>query len=169
MEITGPLAVKIWASSSAVDTDFTAKLMDVYPSSGDYPDGYALNLADSIIRTRYSNSREKAEFMSPGKIYKFTIEPQPTANLFKAGHCIRLDISSSNFPQFDVNANTGGPLRTDGRVMGAPNTIYHDAHHPLSYSAACYPCATTVILNSKRNSKTKVIPPCGKWGLSPER
>ncbi|MBW2305560.1 MAG: CocE/NonD family hydrolase [Deltaproteobacteria bacterium] len=130
MEVTGPLVVKLWASSSAVDTDFTAKLIDVYPPGEDYPDGYALNLTDGIVRARYRNIREKAEFMTPGKIYEFTIEPQPTSNLFKAGHRIRLDISSSNFPHFDVNPNTGGPLGTDRKMIAAHNTIYHDADHP---------------------------------------
>lgn len=130
VEIVGPLVVKLWASSSAVDTDFTAKLIDLYPPSKDYPDGFALNLADSIVRARYRNSREKAELMTPGEIYEFTIEPQPVANLFQAGHRIRLDISSSNFPHFDVNPNTGGPLGTERRMIVAQNTIFHDADHP---------------------------------------
>ncbi|MBI4640832.1 MAG: CocE/NonD family hydrolase [Candidatus Tectomicrobia bacterium] len=130
VEVTGALTVKLWASSSAVDTDFTAKLIDVYPPNPDYPSGYAMNLADSIIRARYRNSREKGELMTSGEIYEFTIEPQPTSNLFKAGHRIRLDISSSNFPHFDVNSNTGEPLGKSRRMEIAQNTIYHDAAHP---------------------------------------
>ena len=122
--------VKIWVSSSAVDTDFTARLIDVYPPSEDYPDGYALNLADGIVRARYRNCREKPEFMTPGEVYALTIELQPTSNLFKTGHRIRLDISSSNFPQFDINPNTGGPLGKDRRIITANNTVYHDADHP---------------------------------------
>jgi hypothetical protein len=130
VEITGPITVKLWASSSAVDTDFTAKLIDVYPPNEDYPDGFALNLADGIIRARYRRSREKAELLTPGEIYAFTIEPQATSNLFKAGHRIRLDISSSNFPHFDVNPNTGEPLGQSRCMVVAHNTIYHDADHP---------------------------------------
>ena len=129
-EVTGPLVVKLWASSSAKDTDFTAKLIDVYPPNEEYPDGFALNLTDGIVRARYRNSREKAAFMSPGTIYEFTIAAQPTSNLFKAGHRIRLDISSSNFPFYDVNPNTGGPLGKEQNMTKAHNTIHHDAAHP---------------------------------------
>lgn len=130
VEVTGPITVKLWAASSAVDTDFTAKLIDVYPPNEDYPDGFALNLADGIIRARYRSSWEHAELLTPGEIYAFTIEPQPTSNLFKAGHRIRLDISSSNFPHFDVNPNTGEPLGQSRRLVVAHNSIYHDAAHP---------------------------------------
>ena len=130
MEITGPITVKLWVSSSAVDTDFTAKLLDVYPPNEDYPDGFALNLTDSIMRARYRNSWERAELMTPGEIYVLTIEPQATSNLFKAGHRVRLDISSSNFPHFDVNPNTGEPLGRSRRMVVAHNTVYHDAAHP---------------------------------------
>jgi putative CocE/NonD family hydrolase len=131
IEVTGPLEVNLWASSSAVDTDFTAKLIDQYPPNEDYPDGYALNLADSIIRARYRNGFEKQELMKPGEIYKLTIDfCSPTSNLFKEGHRIRLDISSSNFPQFDVNPNTGEPLGKSRTYMIAHNKIYHDVEHP---------------------------------------
>jgi putative CocE/NonD family hydrolase len=128
--LIGPLTVKLWASSSAPDTDFTAKLIDVYPPNPDYPDGYALNLSDSIIRARYRYSREHAELMTPGEIYEFTIVPYPIGNVFKTGHRIRLDISSSNFPRFDLNPNTGEPLGTSNRIQTADQTIYHDAAHP---------------------------------------
>jgi hypothetical protein len=130
IEITGPITVKLWASSSAVDTDFTAKLIDVYPPHADYPNGFALNLADGIVRARYRRSRVQAKFMIPGNIYEFTLELQATSNLFKAGHRIRLDISSSNFPHFDVNPNTGEPLGQSRRQVVAHNTIYHDTLHP---------------------------------------
>lgn len=130
MEVTGPLEVRLWASSSAVDTDFTAKLIDVYPPNPDYPEGYALNIADSIIRARYRNSREHGELLTPGEIYEFRIIPYPTSNVFKRGHRIRLDISSSNFPRFDVNPNTGEPLGANRRWQVADNTIYHEAAHP---------------------------------------
>jgi putative CocE/NonD family hydrolase len=130
VQVIGPLTVKLWASSSAVDTDFTAKLIDVYPPNPDYPDGYALNLSDSIIRARYRNSRERAELMTPGEVYAFTIVPYPVGNIFKAGHRIRLDISSSNYPRFDINPNTGEPLGLSNRTEIADQTIYHDAAHP---------------------------------------
>jgi putative CocE/NonD family hydrolase len=129
-EVTGPITVKLWASSSALDTDFTAKLIDVYPPSVEYPDGYALNLTDSIIRARYRNSWTTPELLAPGEVYPFTITFYPTSNLFMRGHQIRLDISSSNFPRFDVNPNTGGPLGQPGGIVVADNTIYHDAAHP---------------------------------------
>lgn len=128
-EITGPLRVKLWASSSAVDTDFTAKLIDLYPPGPDYPEGCALNLSDSIIRARYRNSRDKAELMRPGQVCELTIILYPTSNLFKEGHRIRVDISSSNFPRFDVNSNTGEPLGQERRKVVAENTVYHDREH----------------------------------------
>ncbi len=128
--LCGPLRVRLWASSSALDTDFTAKLIDVYPPNADYPDGYALNLADSIIRARYRNSRERAELMTPGEVYAFEIVPYPVGNLFKVGHRIRLDISSSNYPRFDLNPNTSEPLGLSNRIAVADQTIYHDAAHP---------------------------------------
>ncbi|TMA57964.1 MAG: CocE/NonD family hydrolase, partial [Deltaproteobacteria bacterium] len=130
LEVTGPLTVTLWASSSARDTDFTAKLIDVYPPSADYPEGYALNLSDSIIRARYRNSWTTPALLTPGEIYPFTLTLYPTSNLFVRGHQIRLDISSSNFPRFDVNPNTGGPLGEPGGMVVAENSIYHDATHP---------------------------------------
>lgn len=130
VEVTGPLVVRLWAASSAVDTDFTAKLIDVHPPNDDYPDGFAMNLADSIIRARYRNGFERQEFLTPGEIYEFVIEPQPTSNRFLAGHRIRLDISSSNFPHFEVNRNTGELLGRERRSIIAHQTIYHDAVHP---------------------------------------
>ncbi|MBI3666373.1 MAG: CocE/NonD family hydrolase [Acidobacteria bacterium] len=130
VEVTGPIDVKLWASSSAVDTDFTAKLIDVHQPTPDFPGGIAMNLEDGIIRARFRNSREKQELMKPGEIYEFTIQLYPTSNLFKAGHLIRLDISSSNFPRFDVNPNTGEPLNDHRRMFTATNSIYHDSARP---------------------------------------
>jgi uncharacterized protein len=130
LEATGPVEARLWVSSSAVDTDFTAKLIDLYPPNEDYPEGYAMNLSDGIIRARYRNSREKAEPMRPGEICEIIIVLYPTSNLFREGHRIRLDISSSNFPRFDVNPNTGEPLGRETRKIVAANTIYHDRNHP---------------------------------------
>ena len=129
-EVTGPMTVKLWASSSAVDTDFTAKLLDVCPPNEDYPDGYAMNLTDSIIRARYRYGFEEIEMMTPGEIYEFTIELPPTSNLFKKGHRIRLDVSSSNYPTYDRNPNNGEPYMSGDKGVVAENFIYHDVKHP---------------------------------------
>jgi len=130
IEVTGRLVVKLWASSDALDTDFTAKLVDVYPPSADFPNGVDLNIADSIVRARYRNGLGKPELLKPGQPCEFTIEMYPTSLLFQKGHRIRLDISSSNFPRFDVNPNTGEPLNDNRRTQIANNTIYLDAEHP---------------------------------------
>jgi len=123
-EVTGPLSVELYAGSSAVDTDFTAKLVDVWSN------GFAQNLTDGIIRGRYRNSQEKAEFMNPGETYRFTIDLWATSNVFLAGHKLRLEISSSNFPRFDRNLNRGeDPAWATGWTK-ATNTIYHDRAHP---------------------------------------
>ncbi len=126
LEVTGPIEVKLWIKSSAVDTDFTAKLIDVYPPSRWYPRGYALNLTDSIMRVRYRKGPEREEFLPPGEIDQVTITLYPTSNLFARGHRLRLDISSSNFPRFDVNPNTGEPIGRDRRRTAADNTVFHD-------------------------------------------
>jgi len=130
VEVTGRLVVNLWAASSAPDTDFTAKLVDVYPPNKDYPAGVDLNVEDGIVRARYRNSIERAEMMHRGEVYPFSIEMYPTSLVFQKGHRIRLDISSSNFPRFDVNPNTGEPLNNNRRWAIALNTIYHDAQHP---------------------------------------
>ncbi|MBT7095888.1 CocE/NonD family hydrolase, partial [Candidatus Poribacteria bacterium] len=129
-EVTGPISVTLYASSSCVDTDFTAKLIDLHPPSGDYPAGLAINVTDSILRARYRNGWDKPELMEPGEAYELRFELYPTANVFRAGHRIRLDVSSSNWPRFDVNPNTGGPLGLDRRFRIAEQAIYHDAERP---------------------------------------
>ena len=123
-EVTGPITLEIYASSSAVDTDFTGKLVDVWPN------GYAQNLTDGILRARYRVSPEKAEFMNPGEIYKFTIDLVATSNVFLKGHKLRLEISSSNFPHYDRNLNTGEHQGDSTRMVKALNSIYHDGEHP---------------------------------------
>jgi uncharacterized protein len=130
LQIIGPLTVRLWASSDGPDTDFTAKLVDVWPPNADFPDGVALNIGDGIVRARYRNSLTAPQMLEPGRPYELEITLYPTALVFGAGHRIRLDISSSNFPRFDVNPNTGEPLNanTDWRV--ATNTVFHDADHP---------------------------------------
>ncbi len=130
VEVTGEIEVKLWASSSALDTDFTAKLIDVYPPSADWPGGVDLNIEDGIVRARFRDSLAKEKLMEPGQVYPFTIKLYPTSNVFKKGHRIRVDIASSNFPRFDINPNTGEPLAQHRRQIVATNTIYHDASHP---------------------------------------
>lgn len=130
VEVTGEIEVKLWASSSAVDTDFTAKLIDVYPPSADFPAGFDLNIADGIVRARFRESLKREKLMKPGTVYPFTIKLYPTANVFKKGHRIRVDVSSSNFPRFDVNPNSGEPLAENRRVVVATNTIVHNREHP---------------------------------------
>lgn len=130
VEVTGELEVKLWVSSDCVDTDFTAKLVDVYPASKDWPGGFDLNIADGICRARFRDSLKEEKLMEPGKVYPLTIRLYPTSNVFKKGHRIRVDLSSSNFPRFDVNPNTGEPLQQHRRMRTAINTIHHDAEHP---------------------------------------
>jgi putative CocE/NonD family hydrolase len=130
VEVTGRLIVKLWGSSDGSDTDFTAKLIDVYPPNRDYPAGVDLNVGDSIVRARYRDSLKTAKMLVPRQPHEFTIEMYPTSLVFRRGHRIRLDISSSNFPRFDVNPNTGEPLGQQRRWRLAENTIYHDAQHP---------------------------------------
>ena len=130
MEVIGPIRVKLYASSSRTDTDFTAKLIDVYPPSETWPGGFDLNITDAIVRGRYRATRDHAVMLKAGHVYPFTIEPFPTANVFKKGHRIRVDISSSNFPRFDVNPNTGEPLGRNRRMVPADNTIHHSATYP---------------------------------------
>ena len=124
VEATGYITLELYASSSAVDTDFTAMIVDVDPS------GYARFLTDGIVRARYRNSTERAEPIEPGKIYKFAIDLWATSNVFKAGHRIRVYVSSSNFPRFNRNMNTGESTIRSTTMMKAKQTIYHDAEHP---------------------------------------
>jgi putative CocE/NonD family hydrolase len=123
--VAGPVVVKLHVSSTAPDTDFTAKLIDVYPPSADFPSGFDMNLTDGILRARYRNSPSRPEFMQAGRVYPLTVETYGTANVFKKGHRIRVDISSSNFPCFDVNPNTGEPLGQNRRRVKADNTLHH--------------------------------------------
>lgn len=128
--LSGELVAKLWVSSSAPDTDFSVKLIDVYPSSPSHPEGFAMNLQDAIVRMRYRNGRRTADLIEPGQVYEVTLPIHSTANVFRKGHRIRVDVSSSNFPRIDVNLNNGGPLGVPGPVRVAENTIYHDAQRP---------------------------------------
>ena len=130
MAVVGPVIVRLWISSDAPDTDFTAKLIDMYPPNGDYPEGFAMNLTDGIFRCRFHQSWSEPEFLEAGCIYEITIEPFATANLFKRGHRIRLDISSSNFPHFDVNPNSGESPALARAPRIAVNTVHLGSAHP---------------------------------------
>ena len=127
LEVTGPVQAVLYASSSALDTNFTAKLIDVQP------DGQMLNIREGIIRARYrSDAHGGPELLEPGHVNRFDVDLLATSYLFRPGHRLRVDVSSSNFPQFDRNANTGQPPGTDRRedVQTARQTIYHDALRP---------------------------------------
>src|ERR1019366_2024295 len=126
IEVTGAIKVVLFVSSTAVDTDFTAKLVDVFP------DGKARNLTDGLLRMRYRDALEIPKLMTPGEVYKVTIDTGVTSNVFLAGHRIRVEISSSNFPRFDRNPNTGGPVADAKEALKAKQTVYHE-HQRYSY------------------------------------
>ena len=123
-EVTGPISLDLYVSSSAVDTDFTGKLVDVWPN------GFAQNLTEGILRLRYRNSQEKPELANPGEIYHISVDLWATSNVFLPGHKLRLEVSSSNFPRFDRNFNTGEEQARGTRMVKATNVIYHDKSRP---------------------------------------
>lgn len=129
-EVIGPVAAILFVSSSAVDTDFTVKLVDVHPPNEDYPLGYAMNLTHGILRLRFRNGFEKPELLRPNEVYGITIEAFPTANRFLAGHRIRLEIASSNFPHFDINPNTGAAAGEASTPMVAQNAVHVGPDRP---------------------------------------
>jgi putative CocE/NonD family hydrolase len=142
VEVTGPIVARLYVASDCPDTDFTLKLVDVYPPSPDYPDGFAMNLTDGIVRARYRNSWERPEPLEPGAPAEVTVSAFPTSNLFKAGHRIRVDIASSNFPHFDVNPNTGGPEGGGDAGRIAHNTLFMDAARPSRVILPIVPART---------------------------
>jgi putative CocE/NonD family hydrolase len=146
MEVTGTVEAKLWVSSSAPDTDFTAKLIDEIPPNSDYPLGFDLNIGDSILRMRY---REGIDHQAPplktGEVVPITITLYPTAIVFKKGHRIRVDVSSSNYPRFDVNPNTGDPLGDYRRMVPADNTVFHDAAHPSQVVLPVIPASANAV------------------------
>ena len=124
LEVTGPITVRLWAASSAPDTDFIARLVDVWPG------GFAQELCYGIVRARYRESFDRPSLIAPGRVYEYTLRLNPTSNLFKAGHRIRLDISSSDFPNFDRNHNTGGDDYAEAALATARQTVFHDRARP---------------------------------------
>jgi putative CocE/NonD family hydrolase len=150
--VVGPIEVVLFASSTAVDTDFTAKLVDVYPPSADFPGGFDMNISDALIRASYRDDRHTRDLIEPGEVYRLVIRPFATANVFKKGHRIRVDISSSNFPRFDINPGTGEPLGKHRRMISTENTVYHErgrlSHILLPVLPARPPRATPTINDS---------------------
>lgn len=130
MEVTGPIEAVLYVSSTVPDTDFTVKLVDVYPPNVDFPDGVALNVTDGIMRARYRYSWTEPRMLQPGEITEVRVQLPPTALYFAPGHRIRVDISSSNWPRFDINPNTGEPSGRHRRIRIADNTIHHSPSHP---------------------------------------
>ena len=130
LEVIGPIDLILYASSSALDTDFTAKLVDVWPN------GRAENLTDGILRARYRESLAEARLLEPGRIEEFRIYVGPTANTFLRGHRIRLEVSSSNFPRFDPNPNTGRPTASEPHeyLRLATNRVFHERGYPSHLS-----------------------------------
>ena len=130
IEIVGPVTVRLWVASDGPDTDLTAKLIDVHPPNADYPAGFAMNLTEGLLRLRYRDSWERPTLMAAGQVYEITIELFPIGNLFVPGHRLRLDISSSNFPHFDVNPNSGEPEGLMEHPRIAENRVFVDLERP---------------------------------------
>lgn len=124
MEVIGPVTAQLWVSSSAPDTDFVVKLIDEYPPCADWPNGFAMNVTDGILRLRFRDSFEKPMLAEPGTIYPIKVSLLPTANRFARGHRLRVDIASSNFPHFDVNPNTGAAAGTPSTPVKAINAVH---------------------------------------------
>lgn len=128
--VIGPIEVHLQVATTGRDTDFTAKLVDVYPPSVDFPSGFDLNISDAILRLSYRDDRPTRALPVPGQVYPIVIRPFPTANTFRKGHRIRIDISSSNFPRFDVNPGTGEPLGSERGGVTVQNSVHHSARLP---------------------------------------
>ena len=124
MEVTGPITAVLYATTDGPDTDWTVKLVDVSPS------GYAMNLCDGILRARYRESRTDPTLLTAGQVYRYEIEVGVTGNVFKRGHAVRLEISSSNFPRFDRNPNTGHAFGKDAELRVARQTVEHSRSRP---------------------------------------
>ncbi len=124
LEVTGPVSLTLYASSGARDTDFAATLVDVYP------DGRAIHVCEGIRRARFRESIEAPTLIEPGRVYEYTIDMWETSNAFKAGHRLRVEVTSSNFPRFDRNPNTGNTPGMDAELQVAGQTVYHGGQYP---------------------------------------
>jgi putative CocE/NonD family hydrolase len=130
LEIAGPIELKLWVASDGPDADIHAKLVDLYPPGDDYPDGFAVNLSEGVLRLRYRDSWEAPTLLEPGRVYAVTVAFFPCANLFRRGHRLRLDIAGSNFPHFDVNPNSGEPESAMQHKRVATSRVFVDAARP---------------------------------------
>lgn len=161
VEVTGPVKVVLQVSTSAVDTDFTAKLVDVFP------DGQARNLTDGILRLRYRRGLDTPMLAEPNRIYQITIDTGVTSNVFRTGHKIRLEVSSSNFPRFDRNPNTGRAVADESKLVTAQQTVYHDREHPSYVLLPVVPAAPvpSPLSNGGKNPRLSSRPlPAGLRG-----
>jgi len=122
--IAGPVTAVLHAASSAPDTDWVVRLCDVWP------DGRSLSVCDGILRARYRESMVQPTLLTPNQVYQFQVDLWSTAQLFKAGHRLRIHVTSSDFPRYDRNLNTGGPFGTESHSAVARNTVFHDAMRP---------------------------------------
>jgi putative CocE/NonD family hydrolase len=129
LQVIGPVEALLYVSSSAPDTDFTVKLVDLYPPSPSYPDGFAMNLSHGIMRLRFRRSFDAPEWLAAGEIARLRIQAFPTANLFKKGHRLRVEVSSSNFPHFDINPNSGAPAGEPSEPRIAVNSVHFSPEH----------------------------------------
>jgi uncharacterized protein len=124
LEVTGPISMRLHAASSAPDTDFVAKLVDVRP------DGYAQNVAEGVVRARFRESLSAPTTITPGRVHEYAVDLWSTSHVFKAGHRLRLEVTSSNFPRWDRNANTGNDLFTDRELKTARQSVFHSERYP---------------------------------------
>ncbi|HET7865158.1 MAG TPA: CocE/NonD family hydrolase, partial [Burkholderiaceae bacterium] len=165
LAVVGPIVVRLFVSSDCPDTDFTVKLIDVYPPTDDMPQGFAMNLSDGILRCRYRNGWERPQPLLPGEVQEVVIETFATANLFKRGHRIRLDISSSNFPKYDVNPNTGEPVAQAQSSRVATNSVHFGRRYP---SQLLLPVLRRIVLrDSVARFNASMRPPRSSMGSSP--
>jgi putative CocE/NonD family hydrolase len=124
LQVIGPVRACLWVSTDRPDTDFVVKLIDEYPPGGDWPEGFAMNITDGILRLRFRESFERAVLAEPGQVYAIEVILAPTANRFMRGHRLRIDVASSNFPRFDVNPNTGAPAGVPSAPVVATNRLH---------------------------------------------
>ena len=130
LEATGPIAATIYLESDVPDTDLFVMIQDFYPPGDDWPEGYRLNVADGIMRVRYRDGMERPSLMEPGRVHLVRFSLYPTSNRFVTGHRIQVLVSSSSFPRFDVNPNTGEPIGRHTHERVARNTVHLSAAHP---------------------------------------
>ncbi|MGW4126094.1 CocE/NonD family hydrolase [Nocardia sp. NPDC004711] len=130
LTIAGPVRAKLFVTTSGPDTDFVVRLIDVYPPSDSYPRGYDMLISDGIVRMRYRDDRVLEELAEPGEVYELDVELGPTANIFAVGHRLRIDVTSSSYPQYDVNPNTGRPMGDYTDIRVAHQTVFHDSTRP---------------------------------------